>query len=152
VVPNCSCLVEVTFTPSEAGLRSAALELTFNAAGSPRTIALTGTGVASTFSVSPTNVRYGKVRIGATKAGSVTVRNTGTIAFVPTTAVSSDPAFVVQPSPNCLGVPLAPGRTCTVNVSFTPTATGNVSGSLTVSGDKSSRPMDVTVNMTGTGR
>ena len=145
----------MTFTPTAAGSRPATLTITHDAAGSPTAVPLTGTGVASTFSVTPTSVKFGKVRISTSKAGSVTVKNTGTIAFTPTKAEISGTGaamFSVLASPNCLGVSLAPGRTCSVNIQFRPTTTGNFTASLTVFGDTSSIPTSRTVTMTGTGQ
>jgi hypothetical protein len=44
LTPNATCTVQVTFTPSAAGARSATLLFTSNAAGSPRVVNLSGTG------------------------------------------------------------------------------------------------------------
>jgi hypothetical protein len=43
-----NCTVTVAFTPAAAGSRSASLAITDNAAGSPHTVALSGTGVPAT--------------------------------------------------------------------------------------------------------
>jgi hypothetical protein len=59
---------------------------------------------------------------------------------------------VVGASANCLGVPLAPGQTCQVDITFTPTSRTNYNATLTVWGDNSSDPGTVSVNMTGAGR
>jgi hypothetical protein len=45
LAPAASCTVNVTFTPTARGARSATLSVADNAAGSPQTAALTGTGV-----------------------------------------------------------------------------------------------------------
>ena len=42
------CAISVTFKPTAAGARTAAVAISSNAAGSPQTIALSGTGVAAT--------------------------------------------------------------------------------------------------------
>ncbi len=155
LVPGASCTISVVLTPSAAGVRSATLSFTHNAAGTPATVSLTGTGVASTFTVTPNSVKFGKVTINTTKTGSVTVKNTGSIPFTPSRAEvtgSGAAAFTVQPSTACLGVPLAPGRTCTVFVDFRPTARTTYAGTLTVFGDASSVPASVSVSMGGTGR
>jgi Cep192 domain 4/Abnormal spindle-like microcephaly-assoc'd, ASPM-SPD-2-Hydin len=153
--PGTSCTISVVLTPSAAGARSATLSFTHDAAASPSSVSLTGTGVASTFSVTPTTVKFGKVNVTTTKTGSVTVRNTGSIPFTPTRAEVTGPgatAFTVQPSSACLGVPLAPGRTCSVLVDFRPTARTGYDATLTVFGDTSSVPGSVSVAMSGTGR
>src|SRR3954453_2764930 len=46
VAPNGTCTINVTFTPTVAGARSATLRLADNAAGSPQSLPLTGTGAA----------------------------------------------------------------------------------------------------------
>jgi hypothetical protein len=45
LAPAASCTVDVTFTPQARGARSGTLAIADNAAGSPQTAALTGTGV-----------------------------------------------------------------------------------------------------------
>jgi hypothetical protein len=48
VAAGAACTISVTFTPSATGTRTAALGITDNAAGSPQTISLTGTGASAT--------------------------------------------------------------------------------------------------------
>ena len=51
---NSSCSINVIFTPAGAGARTATLTITDNAAGSPHTVGLTGTGTtAAKLSISP---------------------------------------------------------------------------------------------------
>jgi hypothetical protein len=45
---NASCTVTLRFRPSGTGARSATLAIADNAAGSPQTVGLTGTGTAAT--------------------------------------------------------------------------------------------------------
>jgi Ca2+-binding RTX toxin-like protein len=54
VVPGGSCTVSVTFTPTTAGAKTAALSITHNAPGSPSSVPLTGTGTAATAPGAPT--------------------------------------------------------------------------------------------------
>jgi chitodextrinase len=51
IAPSASCNINVTFTPSSGGVRSAAISIVDNAPGSPHTITLTGTGTG--FTISP---------------------------------------------------------------------------------------------------
>jgi hypothetical protein len=54
ITPNGSCIINVTFTPSATGARSATITISDNAPGNPHTVALSGTGLASTtLSISP---------------------------------------------------------------------------------------------------
>jgi len=44
VAPGASCLVEVSFTPTQIGARTGNLTFTDNAPDSPQNVALSGTG------------------------------------------------------------------------------------------------------------
>ena len=57
LVVSASCTVAVTFAPATASVRSATLSIAHNAAGSPSTVSLAGTGVANT-SPTTTMVEY----------------------------------------------------------------------------------------------
>jgi hypothetical protein len=46
IAAGANCTISVTFTPTASGTRTAAVTLTDNATGSPRTVCLTGTGTA----------------------------------------------------------------------------------------------------------
>ena len=65
----------------------------------------------------------------------VAVINTGTSSFVPATVTVSDARFSInQEESTCsLGAAVPPGGDCTVKLSFTPSAPGPVSATLTVS-------------------
>ncbi len=62
VAAGTNCTISVTFTPTASGTRSGTLTVTDNAAGSPQTVALSGTGADFSISASPTsaNVNAGK--------------------------------------------------------------------------------------------
>ena len=49
VAAGANCTIELTFTPSAAGQRMATLDITDNAAGSPQTVSLSGTGLLDVF-------------------------------------------------------------------------------------------------------
>src|SRR5262249_39678779 len=80
LAPTQSCTVGITFTPGAAGARTATLQVTSNAATSPDSVSLTGTGVAvPVLSSSATVVGFSAFAVGSTSpAQSVTVTNTGT--------------------------------------------------------------------------
>jgi hypothetical protein len=45
--PNANCTIEVTFSPTQNGIRNASFQVTDNAGGSPQSIPLTGTGTGT---------------------------------------------------------------------------------------------------------
>jgi Beta-propeller repeat len=69
-----SCLIHVVFTPTVAGVRSGAVTIRTNAAGSPQTVGLSGTG--SDFRITSSS-NSASVKAGATASYSVTVASVG---------------------------------------------------------------------------
>jgi hypothetical protein len=98
----------------------------------------------SLISISPTAVGFGSVATGSSSAPqAVTVTNSGSAA-APVTAVSTSGDF--SQTNNC-GGSIAAGSSCTVNVTFTPMATGSRTGNLTVTASGIAN----TVPLSGTG-
>jgi hypothetical protein len=97
-------------------------------------------------SASPSSLTFASQALNTTSAAqSVTVTNTGTAAAAMTSiGITGDFAE----GNNC-GTSLAAGASCTVTVTFTPTASGTRTGSLTVNSNASNNP--VTVGLSGTG-
>jgi hypothetical protein len=155
VAPGASCTVTVQFAPTATGARAATLEIPHNAAGANTSVALTGTGSASTFTLAPSPIAFGTINRATTKTQTVTVKNSGTVAFRVTAArVSADAAgaFSVPGGQACVGTTLAPGKTCNLTVNFRPPAAQAYTGNLDVTGDASSLPATVTARMTGSGK
>ncbi|MBV9713260.1 MAG: choice-of-anchor D domain-containing protein, partial [Ktedonobacteraceae bacterium] len=78
---SASCIISATFTPSASGARSANVSITDNAAGSPQTIALSGTGTGSGtgptvyFSDGFESGNFSQWTGGTSGAGTATVQN-----------------------------------------------------------------------------
>ena len=142
-----SCTINVTFKPSVSGTRSGTLTVTDNAAGSPQTASLTGTGTMPAASLSPSSLSFGNQPVATTSAAlAVTLSNTGS-AVLSITSIAASGDFAQ--SNNC-GSAVAAGASCTVNVTFTPTVSGARSGSLTVTDNASGSPQSVSLTGTGT--
>jgi hypothetical protein len=155
VAPGASCTVTVQFAPTATGSRAATLEIPHNAAGAKASVPLSGTGAGSTFALSPSPVSFGTVNRASTKGQTVTVKNSGTVAFRVTAArVSADAgsAFSVPGGQACVGTTLAPGKTCNLTVNFRPSAAQAYTANLDVAGDASSLPATVTARLTGSGK
>jgi Cep192 domain 4/Abnormal spindle-like microcephaly-assoc'd, ASPM-SPD-2-Hydin len=98
-------------------------------------------------SVSPTSINFKKVLIGHTSAAkTVTLTNTGNATLnISSITISGDYAI----SNNTCGSQLNAGANCTVGVTFTPTAKGKRTGTLTFTDNAPSGTQ--TVALTGTG-
>jgi azurin len=143
-----NCNVGITFTPSEDGVRNNALQVTDNAPGSPQVVALIGTGVgAPQVTGLPANLTFTVQPVGSISSSqTVTLTNSGNAPLMVTSiAASGDFAQT-----DTCGSIVSAGGNCTMNVTFTPTATGNRMGTLTIADNASNSPQTVTLSGTGT--
>ena len=123
LVVGSSCSISVTFKPTASGIRTAALSISDNAAGSPQKVTLSGIG--TTAKLSPTSLSFGVVAIGT--IGTLKPPKTVTLTNVGTTALSITGIAITGTnvgdffqSHDC-GSSLAAGASCTISVSFRPT-------------------------------
>src|SRR5208282_2998367 len=152
VTPTNTCTVSVTFTPSATGSRSASLSFTDNASNSPQTVSLSGTGIAPAVSLSGSSLSFANQLVGTTStAQAETVTNTGTANLtISTVAIGGTNASdFAKRADTCTGATVVPNGACTVSVTFTPSATGSRSASLSFTDNASNSPQ--TVSLSGTG-
>ncbi len=142
------CIINVTFTPSQLGPRSASIKITDNSVGSPHSLSLNGTGVNSgpNATLSTNSLTFGSQVIGVTSAAqSITLNNYGTETLSITSITAS--ANFGQTN-TCVSI-LASGTSCTINVTFTPSASGGLNGTVSVRDDGSGSPQIVSLSGTG---
>ena len=105
-----------------------------------------GSSSPGNLTASPSSLSFGSTAVGATSASPVTVSNPGSAA------VSMSSVGVTGPfreTNNC-GTSLAAGASCTVTVTFAPTAAGSASGTLSVNSSAPGSPLTVALSGTGT--
>lgn len=142
-----SCSISVTFTPTATGTRSGSVIVTDNASGSPQSVFLGGAGTAPIASLSPASLAFGGQPIGTTSPSvGVTLSNPGnaplTISGITVTGDFAE-------TNNC-GTTLPAGAGCSIIVTFTPSAMGTRSGSVSVRDNASGSPQSVSLTGTGT--
>jgi len=146
-----SCTVNITFTPSQLGPMGAALSIIDNTVGSPHNVSLTGVGLTSgpNATLSAAKLTFGGSQLAGTTSGALSVRlvNYGTTALN-ITSITATAHF--GESDNCQGSNLASGANCTIKVTFTPAAAGDVAGTISVTDDASGSPQTVTLSGAGT--
>ncbi|MBV9607970.1 MAG: choice-of-anchor D domain-containing protein, partial [Acidobacteria bacterium] len=141
-----TCTINVTFTPTATGANSGGLTLADNAAGSPQTVNLSGTGVAPLLSFSSGALDFGNVLVGTTSPVQTFTVSNGGSAPLSITAINA--AADYTQTNNC-GSSVAAGSSCTVNVTFNPSATGARNGSITIADNAAGSPHTVTITGTG---
>jgi hypothetical protein len=134
------CDINVVFAPTVTGTRTGTLTVTFNGNIPSQTIPLLGNAGASAVSLSPTSLSFGDQAKGTTSgAQQLIVTNSGTGPLV----LSSIQASSEFAATNTCGGQIAPGGTCTIQVTFTPSASGTQTGTLTIADNAPDSPQIV---------
>ena len=145
---NSSCTINVTFKPTNINHRSATLTIT-DAQGT-QTVALSGTSTAASFA--PTSLTFTGQTVGTTSAAQVvtlTDASGGTaLTITGITITGANPSDFAQT--NTCGSSVAPKKSCTISVTFTPSATGTRTAAVSVADNGGASPQ--TVPLSGTGQ
>jgi len=151
-----NCYIDVTFTPGSAGSFTATLQVTDNAAGSPQTAALTGTGTAPpapAVTLAPNPVVFASQTIGTTSATTtVTLTNSGnaTLTITGISITGTNPTdFATTTGNNPCGSTLAAGASCSIYVTFTPASGVSFSATLSVADNAAGSPQTVALSGSG---
>ena len=155
---NANCTISVTFTPTATGTRTGTITINDDAADSPQTVNLTGTGTSGssgtpTVTLSTPSLTFaGQTESTTSDPHSVMITNTGTANLTISTAASggTNASDFSKSNDTCTGATVAPASTCTISVTFNPTATGGRVGTLLISDNASDSPQSVTLSGTGT--
>jgi len=129
-----TCAISVVFTPQGVSSYTGTLTVTNSGANSPLTTSLVGTGTSNAPSAffSPASINFGSQTVGSIgNAWGVTLNNTGSVAMTGLTVTTSNANFTI--SSNTCGTSLAANSVCNLQLEFTPTVLGNLSGSLSAS-------------------
>ena len=150
LAPSAQCTLSVTLTPSAAGARTASVVFTDNASGSPHTVGLSGTGTAAGVALSTNSLTFASQTQGAaSSAQSVTLTdNSDQSLTITSIAVTGTNAAAFSEANTC-GTSISAGSSCTIFVTFNPTATGTLTATLTITDSASATP--ATINLSGTG-
>jgi hypothetical protein len=133
LAPGGTCQISYAFTPSTAGEVTGSTTVAINGQSVDLAFAGTGgTGNGSPFTVSGRSFDFGNVALGeSSPQETVTITNTSNTSQVISLAGGGAGALFggVQ---NCQGQTLAPGGSCSVFYSFSPTDLGSASGTTTL--------------------
>jgi Chitobiase/beta-hexosaminidase C-terminal domain/Beta-propeller repeat len=138
LAPAATCTLTVSFAPEAVGSRSASIVATDNAnnvAGSTQSDGLSGTGVGvPKVGLSPASLTFAAQALHTTSTGqAVTLHNggTGSLLIASITLVGTNAAdFAIPSTGNTCAGSLAVNASCTVTITFTPSATGSRSAAL----------------------
>jgi phospholipase C len=156
VAVGASCMISVTFAPTKGGSRTGTLTITDkNGSGSgsgtsTATVTLSGTGTAPVATLSPSTLpAFTGQAVGTTSAPqTITMSNTGSDTLkVMSVTTAGDFA-----ESNTCGTSVAVGASCTISVTFKPTAGGTRTATLTITDNNNGIAGSTqTVALSGTG-
>jgi len=144
-----SCSVNVTFTPSVPGAITGSLAISDSAPDSPQTVALSGMANLP-LSISPATLSFGTETVGSTTAAktAMLVNNESTaLSF----SFSASGNYAISSTGTTCGASLTPNAKCNIAVTFTPTATGSISGAVTITDAAGFSPQLIQLSGTGSG-
>ena len=148
IAAGAGCTVGVTFTPTATNSFTGALTFTDSGPNSPQTVTLTGTG-GPPVTLSTNSLSFGSLAIGnVSSARTVTLTNLLAVPANFTSIAATGPIFAI--AGNTCGSSVPSGARCTVGVTFSPSATGSVSGTLAFTDAASNSPQTVSLSGSGT--
>lgn len=128
---NVTCSVQVRFTPTATGDRSGLLTAYANIPGGQVTVALSGIGMApAAIVLTPSALAFPATVVNQTSAAqTVSVANTGGVAATLSTPTLTGDFSLTA---NSCGNTLAAQTACALSIAFMPMASGNRSGTLSL--------------------
>jgi hypothetical protein len=145
VAAGASCKISAEFKPRSSGTYSGSIELVDSASSKPQFIELSGSATAVKLSVA--SLDFGDQKVGSkSKPQVVTATNEGPkpIAFSSINILGD-----FSENNTCLGGNVAPGASCSVEVTFAPTRTGARTGTLYINVQGGFSPPQVALSGTG---
>jgi hypothetical protein len=142
LAPGANCTINVTFTPSQTGPRSASITISDDTGGSPQSVSFSGTGLTPgpNATLSATSLTFGSQAVNTTsQAQSVTLSNYGTAAL-DITGVTATVNF--SETDNCMPSVVS-AASCTINVIFAPGSAGSLAGTVSVMDNAPRNPQTV---------
>ena len=139
----------LVFTPTTVSTLSANTTITSNASDGSLQVAMTGSGIAATrtLTATPTSLNFGNETVGSANTLSASPKNTGnsniTISGVTVTATD------VVAGGGVSGATLAPGQTATLSVTFAPKQAETLTGTVKISSNATNSPAGLAIAATG---
>ncbi len=154
VASKASISVPITYLPTAAASDAGSLIITSSQDGlagtSTLTVPLTGSAVSGSphLTISPATLEFGSVGAGGAKTLSFDVRNTGNVPVTITKAKAPTGAFF-SATPLSEGLTLPPDAVIHQQVTFSPTATGAIAATYSITGDDGQGAQIVQLHGTG---
>jgi hypothetical protein len=145
MISSASCTLQVVFKPVQTGTRTGAVSISTSLTSLPLVATLTGTGAQSHLQATPSNLAFTNIAVGAAASLTLSLANTRTAPVNQLALAIAGDYAITKP---CSVTLLAPGGSCAVTITFTPTAAGARTANFVVTSSDPSSPL--TIPLTGT--
>ena len=149
LIAGASCSIALSATPQSMGVHVASLQIASDATTSVEFISLIATAAPSPLNLSPVQLDFGSILTGKSATQSILVTNVSGTSIVFASITASGDYRAVSSCP-ASGISLAANASCTISVTFTPTAIGIRNGVLSVNSSASTIPMTSAMSGIGT--
>ena len=157
LAPKATCTVDLVFSPLGTGARTASLRVDHTGMNNPLSVPLQGVGLAggglAALSVDRGDLTFEQLQVGRLSASqTVTVSNVGGSAplVLDSVTLGGTDAGDFSVTDGTCTADVAPGETCVMTVTFTPTQAGHRTATLQVSA-ANAQPAMVSVGLAGDG-
>ena len=149
--PGQSATFNVTYIPQTAGTVTGNLAFSNNGSNPTVNVGLSGTATtAGTLAGNPTSDSFGSVQVGSTQSVYQTVTNSGGSSVSLSQASVTGAGFSI--SGLTLPATLNPGQSLSFAASFSPTAAGGVTGSISIASNASNPSLVIGLSGSGTAK
>jgi hypothetical protein len=143
-----SVTLSISFTPNAATNFTATVSIASDASNGTQTVALSGSGTTTTqLQINPTTAPFGSVNVGSSKSQVVTLNNATSSSISVSKVTVGGTGFSL--SGITTPVTLAALKSTTFTITFSPKASGYVTGSAIISSDAANS--SITIPLSGTG-
>ncbi len=153
LLPGAMCTASVTFTPTQAGLRTDTL--TISSTGGPNaSVPLSGSGTisggTSSITLSTASLQFNPQLVNTTSATQlIYVTNSGSFPVAVQNYTASGDFTVANYDCGNFPFQLTPQQSCYVQITFSPTTSGTRTGTLTITDSATGSPQMVSLSGTG---
>jgi Abnormal spindle-like microcephaly-assoc'd, ASPM-SPD-2-Hydin len=140
----------VTFTPTSTAGSTGTVVFTDNATGSPQTLTMTGSALASGSSLgsNPGSFNFSSVAVGQSSQQTFTLTNSGNATVKIGTVTANGTGF--SASGLSAGQQIAAGASTTLTGTFAPTTTGTATGSIVITSNATNPTLTISLSGIGT--
>ncbi|MDR3745766.1 MAG: choice-of-anchor D domain-containing protein [Acidobacteriaceae bacterium] len=142
-----TCTINVGFSPTASAAATASVSIAYNAIGSPQTVTLSGTVALPATTLSPTTLTFTPQAVGTTSAAqTITLTNSGAAPLTLTSiGITGTNSAEFSETSTCANT-LAASASCSINVTFAPTASGSAVASISIADNASGSPQSVSLS------